>query len=195
MDLGCYLNETLKRFSLDVELTGSVGGSSLPAVAPQISLLPDSFPSLDLVIPTVDFSYKLICQVNINLAKKKFTLGETKIDFSVDFLATASQHLPILPSTDVLFNGTLGLEASFTYSSFAQGWTYAGGYVGTLEATANAAPGVANLGLRAYDDDMFDDKPRESMSACTILLSTHLFTIFTLCLSSPTMFSICPIQL
>ena len=167
LDLTCSFNETLESFSLDVDLAGSVQGSSLSAIAPQISLLPDSLPAFDLDIPTLNFGYKLTFQINVG--KNKFLLGETKIDFFLDFLATASQDLPILPSADVSLTGTLGVEANFTYSSLAQGWAYVGGYLGTLDAAASAAPSVANLGLRVYDGDMFDDEPRELKPVCDTL--------------------------
>lgn len=63
--------------------------------------------------------------------------------------------------SNVTFSGNLDLSANFSYSSFSSGWVYTGDYNGTLDASGNSEFGVANLGLNVYDDDFFDDKPRE----------------------------------
>lgn len=160
LDLNCSHNANLERFSFDVTIIGGISGSST-ALTSQASLLPESFPTLDLSIPTLDFGYEAHFSLSINAQKAKFTVGETKLHFFTQFLATASQALPILSSTNVTFNGTLGMDAEFSYSSFGHGWTYHGGYLGSLDAAVNATPGVTSLGLRAFEDDMFDDKPRE----------------------------------
>jgi hypothetical protein len=97
LNLTCSLNETLERFKLDVVLKGSVDASSV-SVEPQVSLLPDSFPSLDLNVSTLDFGYELRLPINLNLARKRFTLGDTQVDFWTKFSAVASQDLPVLPS-------------------------------------------------------------------------------------------------
>jgi hypothetical protein len=160
LDLNCSHDTTLERFSFDVTIIGGINGSST-TLTPQASLLPEWFPALDLSIPTLDFGYEAHFSLNINAQKAKFTIGETKLHFFTNFLATASQALPVLPSTNVSFNGHLGMDVQFNYSSFGHGWTYHGGYLGSLDAEVNAAPGVTSLGLRAMEDDMFDDKPRE----------------------------------
>lgn len=97
LNLTCSLNETLERFKLDVVMKGSVDASSV-SVVPQVSLLPDSFPSLDLNVSTLDFGYELRLPINLNLARKRFTLGDTQVDFWTKFSAVASQDLPVLPS-------------------------------------------------------------------------------------------------
>ena len=150
-----------KRFSMDVGVVGSVLKLELASdILPEISFLPDSLPSLDLATPVFDISYEFHMPVTVDLNLKKFILGETTLEFAAEFSTALSKELPILSDGSISFDGSIGMNASFSYSSIHQ-WSSSGSYEATLEANTTDGTSTANLGLRAYDDDMLDDTARK----------------------------------
>jgi hypothetical protein len=87
-------------------------------------------------------------------------IGEIKIAFDADLAANILQDITLTETVSQNFGGDLDMNIEFSYSSVSD-WAYTAGYNASLTAETSIGIEVAELGLIAQDDDLFDDKPRE----------------------------------
>ena len=101
-------------------------------------------------------------------------IGEIQIGFNAAFNSQVLQSIP--PTTDVsqTFQGNLQMDAQFSYSSFHE-WSYTASYDASLAAQTSVGTQVSNLGLRAFDKDIFDDEPRKfpTFNICMTCVLCH----------------------
>ena len=165
LTLDCEYNETEQLFSVSVNIASPALNWDISDLPPaDVTFLPQPFPPLDVSTATVMLAYDLNVPLALSLKLKKFFLGEVTASLSAAFEAEVSKSLPILPSNNVTFEGNVNLEASFAYSSISE-WKLEGTFDASLEAsTSGSDVGVASLGVRAFDDNIFDTKPRTFVS-------------------------------
>ena len=165
LDVSCTEDVEAQRFEFVLGVNSTNPNWSLTNFSDaQVTFLPDSFPSFDVDSPTVELDYEISVPLVVNLKLKKFFLGEVTVHFATRISAGVSKELPILPSQNVSFGGSFDLNATFDYSSIDE-FSLSGSLNAELDATASGT-GVANLGVRAFDDDIFDSKPRECIHRC-----------------------------
>jgi hypothetical protein len=157
-------NELPYRFAMEFDLTGSISGSDLNQLAslsPEIAVLPeDTFDPLSLTIDSLYANYKVTIPVSMDVKRRKFMIGEFAVKFWANLSTVVMQSIPLTDSISQMFGGSLAMIVDLSYSSVSD-WTYTASYQTSLTAVTSAGTAVANLGLIAVDDDMFDDKPRE----------------------------------
>ena len=124
-----------------------------------VAFLPDSLGALDMSPPNLTLGYYLSIPLSVSLKLKKFFLGEVTANLSVELMAELSKSLEILPNESIAFAGGFGLRASVDYSSISD-FTLSGDFDASLEATTNGT-GVTSLGVRAFDNNFFDNTPRK----------------------------------
>ena len=151
------------RFAVEVFLSGSFLGTDLDlaSLSPEIAVLPeDSFDPLALTFDSLTADYELKLPFTIDTKRRKFMIGEILIKFEGALSMNVLQSIPLTEAVSQNFQGGLILDASLTYSSM-KGWAYTASFDASLTAETSVGTAVANLGLIASDDDIFDDKPRE----------------------------------
>lgn len=179
LTVDCVFDEDVKRFKMDVTLVGSIPldlASKLSSLAvPQVIFLPSSLPSLDMnPLPTVAANYELTLPLTLDLKSKQFKLGEIKAELDVEFSADVQKDLPLVANrASIGFSGLFDIEANFAYSSLStsanNGWTLNGQFGASMEATLaiiDSNSGLfegagGTLGVRAFDDNIFDGNPRK----------------------------------
>ena len=143
-------------YTLDLTVHGSI--SSVDSTYPEVMLLPPgSFPRLGLNVSTLEAGYELTLPFTLyNGVNKIAHLGETRAKLSLELNASISEILPILSNENITFNGMFNLNALHSYSSI-HGTSPLGSFSANLESD------VADLSvaLKARDDNIFDDNPRE----------------------------------
>ena len=155
--LGCNLTNT-ETLALQLSFQGL---AAVSFNSTSIALLPDPLPelSVELIPPTIE--YYLQIPFTISLNGDFVSLGETVVHVSATLEGSISQDLPILPTgqSSVGFTGSIKASASFAFSSSSplvvQGSFDASASVDSL----NNPDVVANLALRAHDDNFFDSVP------------------------------------
>jgi hypothetical protein len=157
MNVTCVLSDDTESYMVDLIVHGSI--QSADFIDPQITLLPlESFPPLGLVDFTIDIRYLLKLPFTLYHGINKIVhLGETEAKLSVQLDASISELLPILFNESINFFGDLKLNASFAYSSI-HGFSPFGNFDVELSAVIEDHGGA---GLKAKDDNIFDDNPRE----------------------------------
>lgn len=160
--ISCVFNETAERFSFDLNVASpDIDWNMSGFSSADVTFLPDSLPALDMSTPNLTLAYDLHIPLTVSLKLKKFFIGEVTANLSAQFEAGLSKSLPILPNNNVTFEGQFNLNASFSYSSISE-WSLEGDFDASLEAkTALDEVQVATLGVRAFDNDLFDTKPRK----------------------------------
>jgi hypothetical protein len=172
LSIMCQLEETSDlaedelpyRFAMEFDLTGSISGSDLTQLAslsPEIVVLPeDTFDPLSLTINSLFANYKVTIPLTLDVKRRKFMIGELAVKFWANLSTVVMQSIPLTDSISQMFGGSLAMIVDLSYSSVSD-WMYTASYQTSLTAVTSAGTAVANLGLIAVDDDMFDDKPRE----------------------------------
>jgi hypothetical protein len=152
------------RIGMELSLTGSLvpfDFTNLHTMSPSIAVLPETtFPKLNLTLTELTADYDLKLPLTIDTKRKKFMLGEIQIDFTAAFASEVLQTIPLTDTISQNFAGALDMNVEFRYSSIND-WSYTGSYNASLTAETTVATSTANLGLIAFDEDVFDDKPRE----------------------------------
>ena len=144
-------------YTVDLTINGSIPSLSLGELVPQITLLPPgTFLPMGLKDVTVGANYVVHLPFKLYPGNKIVHLGETKAVLTVQVDASISEMLPILSSKDISFIGEFGLEGSYTYSSI-QGFLPSGSFDASLDADLDGNM----VGLKARDNDIFDNSPRE----------------------------------
>ena len=87
-------------------------------------------------------------------------IGEIAITFGAALGTNVMQSIPLTSTVSQNFQGGMDLHFDFAFSSITD-WAYTGDYEASLTAASSVGTQVADLGLIATDDDMFDDVPRE----------------------------------
>jgi hypothetical protein len=108
---------------------------------------------------TVDYDLRL--PFTIDVKRRKFMIGEITAMLGAALNMDVSQNIPLTDTVSQTFEGGLAMEASLFYSSVSD-WSYTASFEANLMAETSVGTVVANLGLIAADDDLFDDKPRIS---------------------------------
>jgi hypothetical protein len=93
-------------------------------------------------------------------------VGEIKITFGAALSSNVLQSIPLTDTVSQNFQGTLDMNAELSFSSISD-WAYTASFDASLTAATSVGTAVAELGLIAQDDDLFDDKPRE-LAACDL---------------------------
>lgn len=151
------------RFAMDLILTGGIVGTDLDlaSLSPEIAVLPEnSFDPLALTFDTLTVNYELKLPLTIDMKRRKFMIGEFIVKFEGAVNLNVLQSIPLTETVSQNFQGELTLDASLLYSSMRD-WVYTASFEASLNAETSVGTEVANLGLIASDDDLFDDKPRE----------------------------------
>ena len=150
------LNDT---YMFDLTVHGSI--SSVDFIDPQVTLLPPaSFPRLGLNVSTLGARYELTLPFTLYHGVNKIAhLGETQAKLSLQLNASISEILPILLNKNITFNGVFNLNAIYSYSSI-QGTSSFGSFSADLETDVADLAGK-KVALKAQDDNIFDDNPRE----------------------------------
>jgi hypothetical protein len=144
-------------YTVDLTINGSIPSLSLGELVPQIALLPPgTFLPMGLKDVTVGANYVVHLPFKLYPGNRIVHLGETKAVLTVQVDASISEMLPILSSKDISFIGEFGLEGSYTYSSI-QGFLPSGSFDASLDADLDGNM----VGLKARDNDIFDNGPRE----------------------------------
>lgn len=169
-------NEVPYRLALQFSVAGSLAGAdlTLSTLSPSIAILPEeSFPPLDLAIEAINANYELTIPFTIDTKRKKFMVGEILVNLDATFSSQISQSLPLTADVSTRFQGNLDMSVAFSYSSIHD-WLYTGNYAASLMAETSVGTKAANLGLRAFDDDVFDDNPREYIDLILCYVVLHL---------------------
>jgi hypothetical protein len=151
------------RLAVEIVLAGSILGTDLDlaSISPDIAVLPeDSFDPLTLTMNTLTADYDLRLPFTIDVKRKKFMIGEITAMLGAALNMDVSQNIPLTDTVSQTFEGGLAMEASLFYSSVSD-WSYTASFEANLMAETSVGTAVANLGLIAADDDLFDDKPRK----------------------------------
>jgi hypothetical protein len=144
-------------YTVDLTINGSIPNLSLGELVPQIALLPPgAFLPMGLKDVTVGANYVVHLPFKLYPRNKIAHLGETKAVLTVRVDASISEMLPILPSENISFIGDFDLEGSYSYSSI-QGFLPSGSFDASLDADLDGNM----IGLKAHDNDIFDNNPRE----------------------------------
>jgi hypothetical protein len=162
------------RFGMEFALAGTLVPTDfdLGAMSPSIAVLPEeTFPKLELNLETLTAEYELKMPLTIDTKRKKFMVGEIQIGFTAGFESSVLQLIPLTETVSQNFTGTLEMNAEFLYSSIHD-WSYTGSYEARLTAQTSVGTQTANLGLIAFDEDVFDDKPREFVKLHILFLVT-----------------------
>ncbi|EJK77783.1 hypothetical protein THAOC_00363, partial [Thalassiosira oceanica] len=162
IDVGCSHNAELQRYSMDIVVDGSVAGLALDDDSLAASILPESLGQASISSPVFDITYGAQIPMHLDLAAKKFDLGDVAADLSVKLSAELEvSALPILEGQGSLtLTGSGSMAGTFTYSRI-KGWSSTGSLDAALEATtvAEGTTSLANIGLRARDNEIFDATP------------------------------------
>ena len=159
------------RFAMEFVVSGEILGADLDllSLSPQIAVLPeDSFDPLSLTMDTLSANYDFRLPLTIDTRRRKFMIGEITISFEAALNMDVSQSIPLTETVSQNFLGNLALDASLSYSSVSD-WAYTASFESSLTAEASVGTAVANLGLIAEDDDLFDHKPREFWIAILLI--------------------------
>jgi hypothetical protein len=160
-DLG--RDELPYRFAMEFKLFGTLLGTDLDlaSLSRSIALLPeDTFDPLSFTVENLSADYSVILPLSLDIKRRKFMIGEIKIAFDADLSANVLQEITLTETVSQDFGGNLDMNIEFSYSSTSD-WAYTAGYNASLTAETSVGTAVAELGLFAHDDDLFDDKPRE----------------------------------
>ena len=152
------------RFGMEFVLTGSLLGDDLDLtlLSPKIAVLPeDSFNPLELTVQALSIDYALTLPLTIDTKRRKFMIGEITISLEGSLNTDVLQSISLTETVSQDFQGSLALDMTLSYSSVSD-WAYTASFESSLTAETSVGTAVANLGLVAMDDDLFDDKPRES---------------------------------
>lgn len=155
--------ETPYRFAMELVLAGSFQGTDLDltSLSPKIAVLPeDLFDPLALTMEALSADYDLRLPLTIDTKRRKFMIGDIYIMLEAALKMNVWQSIPLTDTVSQTFQGSLALDVSLLYSSVSD-WTYTASFDTSLTAETSDGTVVANLGLIAADDDLFDDKPRE----------------------------------
>jgi hypothetical protein len=155
------------RFAMMFVISGRLLGTDLDlaSLSPSIAVLPeDSFDPLSLTVETLSADYELTLPLTLDTKRRKFMIGEITITFGAALSSNVLQSIPLTEKVSQNFRGTLDMNAELSFSSISD-WAYTASFEASLTAATSVGTKVAELGLIAQDDDLFDDKPRE-LSAC-----------------------------
>lgn len=169
--------ELAYRFAMEFVLSGNILGAdlNLGVLSPKIAILPENmFESLDLTIDALSANYVLKLPLTMDEKRRKFMIGEITVDFNVDLSTTVSQSIPLTETISQNIGGNMVITANFYYSS-VKDWAYMASFEAGLTAETAVGTEVANLGLIAKDDDLFDNKPRENPTDYFALIFSCLF--------------------
>ena len=163
----CTHDEDAKRFTMVVSMEGkeaalNIAPDVISSLSAGVTFLPSQLPALDMTIPTFDITYALSLRLTVDMKQKRFTLGETTVDFGVKFKAQVEKDLPILAHSSIEFTGILNVEANFRYSSHDEldPWSSDGNFnAGLAASTTDGTSSTATLGIVAEDANMFDSTP------------------------------------
>jgi hypothetical protein len=148
------------RYALEFVLSGHLLKTDLDlnSLSPKIAVLPENlFDPLSMTMERLSADYELKLPMTLDTKRKKFMIGEIAIMLKVTLNSNVSQNIPLTDTISPIFQGSLDCDADLSFSSVSD-WTYTASFETSLTAEASS---VANLGLIASDDDLFDDKPRE----------------------------------
>lgn len=151
------------RFAVEFAVSGSLVETDLDvsSLSAKIAVLPeDSFDPLALTMETLSADFDLRLPFTIDTKRKKFMIGEISATFKAALNMNVLQSIQLTDTVNQSFQGSLAVDASFLYSSKSD-WTYVASFEAKLAAETSVGTAVANLGLIAADDDLFDDEPRE----------------------------------
>ncbi|EJK64294.1 hypothetical protein THAOC_14986 [Thalassiosira oceanica] len=162
IDVGCNHNAELQRYSMDIIVDGSLTGLALEDDSLAASFLPESLGQAKISYPVFDITYGAHIPLYLDLAARKFALGDVAADLYVKLSAKLKvAALPILQDQGSLtLLGSGSMDGKFSYSSI-KGWTSTGSLDAALGATAvvGGTTSLANIGLRAKDNEIFDTTP------------------------------------
>ena len=167
------------RFAVEVALSGSFLGMDLDlaSLSPEIAVLPeDWFDPLAFTFDSLTVDYELKLPFTIDTKRRKFMIGEILISFEGALNMNVLQSIPLTETVSQNFQGGLTLDASLSYSSMKD-WAYTASFDASLTAETSVGTAVANLGLIASDDDVFDDKPREWNGKQSHTLIIHISNV------------------
>ena len=151
------------RFGMEFRVSGMLSSVDfdLAALSPSIAVLPeDSFDPLSLTVEGVSMDYTMSLPLTIDIKRRKFMIGDIAITLEAALSTSVMQSIPLTETVLQNFEGDLDLVVSMSYSSVSD-WVYTASFETSLTAETSVGATVANLGLIATDDDLFDDKPRE----------------------------------
>jgi hypothetical protein len=154
------------RYALEFVLSGHLLETDLDvtSLSPEIAVLPEElFDPLSLTMEGLSADYELRLPMTLDTKRRKFMIGEIAIMLNVTMNSHVSQNIPLTETVSPVFEGSLDVDARLSYSSVSD-WAYTASFETSLTAETSA---VANLGLIASDDDLFDDKPREYLHIIT----------------------------
>lgn len=155
--------ESPYRFAMEFLLAGSLFGADLDLtlLSPKIAVLPeDSFSPLEMTVEALSIDYSLKLPLTIDTKRKKFMIGEIIISLEGSLSTDILQSISLTETVSQNFGGNLVLDMELSYSSLSD-WAYVASFEASLTAETSVDTAVANLGLIATDDDLFDDTPRE----------------------------------
>ena len=153
------------RFGMEFKVSGSLFSEDLDlaALSPSIAVLPEeSFDPLSLTVKGASIDYEMSLPMTIDTKRRKFMIGEIAITLGVALSTSVLQSIPLTDTVSQSFAGDLDFFASMSYSSLND-WVYTASFETSLIAETSVGTAVANLGLIASDDDLFDDNPRECL--------------------------------
>ena len=157
------IGELPYRFAMKFGLKGSLLQTDLDlaSLSPSIAVLPeDTFDPLSFTVDTMTADYELKLPITLDAKRRKFMVGEITFDFEAAFSASVLQSLPVTETVSQNFGGVLNMNLNFAFSSVTD-WTYTAAYEASLTAESSVGLEVAELGLLASDNDVFDDVARE----------------------------------
>jgi hypothetical protein len=169
------------RFAMTFVLSGRVLGTDLElaSLSPSIAVLPeDTFDPLSLSVQTLSADYEITLPLTLDTKRRKFMIGEITITFGAALSSNVLQSIPLTDTVSQNFQGTMDVNAELSFSSISD-WAYTASFDASLKAATSDGTAVAELGLIAQDDDLFDDKPRE-LSACDCRVGACLLKYISL---------------